>query len=263
MNQHPGMLDALVALEHHSGGWAYSPGQLPQPEPTCLALLALSAEREQYRDPIVRGLNALAAFRSKDGSYRASHARPEAVWATALSLLALCELNANANDIERTASFLLGVRGKPGQEDPETAGQRAPLPRRGRARARAAREGGAHVLAAARRRRRGRRDDGAGLRRELAEECGLRGLPAGKPVALAESIAPPRDGSRRHVVHVIYAIPLPDAPLLPSSDPAIRDVRVVRRPELGRPRPAAADQPLPRTLAPGDPFVHLGALWTP
>jgi 8-oxo-dGTP diphosphatase len=99
------------------------------------------------------------------------------------------------------------------------------------------------------------------LRRELAEECGLR---AGMPIALAESIAPPRDGSRRHVVHVIYAIPLPDAPLLlPSSDPAVRDVRVVRRPELGdldlRP-------PITRFLErwrPGDPFVHLGALWTP
>ena len=60
------------------------------------------------------------------------------------------------------------------------------------------------------------------LRRELAEECGLRGLPAGEPIALVESIAPPRDGSRRHVVHVIYAIPLPDTPLLlPSSDPAV------------------------------------------
>ena len=102
------------------------------------------------------------------------------------------------------------------------------------------------------------------LRRELAEECGLRGLSGGEPVALAESIAPPRDGSRRHIVHVIFAIPLPDAPLLlPSSDPAVRDVRVVRRPEL-------ADLPLHPPIGrflerwrSGDPFVHLGALWTP
>jgi 8-oxo-dGTP diphosphatase len=103
----------------------------------------------------------------------------------------------------------------------------------------------------------------AALRRELAEECGLRGLPAGMPIALAESIAPPRDGSRRHVVHVIYAIPLPDAPLLPSTDPAVRDVRVVRRPELGE---LDLRPPITRFLErwrPGDPFVHLGALWTP
>ena len=102
------------------------------------------------------------------------------------------------------------------------------------------------------------------LRRELAEECGLRGLPAGEPVALAESIAPPRDGSRRHVVHVIYAIPLLEAPLLlPSSDPAVRDVRVVPRLEL---RDIPLHPPIGRFLErwrSGDPFVHLGALWSP
>ena len=88
------------------------------------------------------------------------------------------------------------------------------------------------------------------LRRELAEECGLRGLPGGEPVALAESIAPPRDGSRRHIVHVIYAIQLPDAPLLlPSSDPAVRDVRVVRRARARGAPAAPADRSLPRALA--------------
>jgi 8-oxo-dGTP diphosphatase len=101
------------------------------------------------------------------------------------------------------------------------------------------------------------------LRRELAEECSLRGLPAGEPVALAESIAPPRDGSRRHVVHVIYAVPLPDAPLLlASDDPAVRDVRVIRRSELGE---LHLHPPIAHFLElwrPGDPFVHLGALWT-
>jgi 8-oxo-dGTP diphosphatase len=102
------------------------------------------------------------------------------------------------------------------------------------------------------------------LQRELAEECGLRGLAAGQPIALAESIAPPRDGSRRHVVHVIFAIPLPEAPLLlPSNDPAVRDVRVVRRPELAE---LPLHPPIARFLEAwrsGDPFVHLGALWTP
>ncbi|MDQ1602147.1 MAG: 8-oxo-dGTP diphosphatase [Actinomycetota bacterium] len=102
----------------------------------------------------------------------------------------------------------------------------------------------------------------AALGRELAEECGLRGLPAGAPIALAESIAPPRDGSRRHVVHVIYAIAMPDAPLLPSSDPAVRDVRLVGRSELAE---LDLRPPIARFLErwrPGDPFVHLGSLWT-
>jgi ADP-ribose pyrophosphatase YjhB (NUDIX family) len=95
----------------------------------------------------------------------------------------------------------------------------------------------------------------AALGRELAEE-------AGAPIALAESIAPPRDGSRRHVVHVIYAIAMPDAPLLPSADPAVRDVRVVARNELAE---LDLRPPIARFLErwrPGDPFVHLGSLWT-
>jgi ADP-ribose pyrophosphatase YjhB (NUDIX family) len=102
----------------------------------------------------------------------------------------------------------------------------------------------------------------AALRRELAEECGLLGLPTGAPIALAESIAPPRDGSRRHVVHVIYAIAMPVAPLQPSSDPAVRDVRVVGRVELAE---LDLRPPIARFLErwrPGDPFVHLGSLWT-
>lgn len=101
----------------------------------------------------------------------------------------------------------------------------------------------------------------AALRRELAEECGLRGLPTCAPIALAESIAPPRDGSRRHVIHVIYAIALPDAPLLPSSDPAVRDIRIVGRAELAE---LDLRPPIARFLErwrPGDPFVHLGSLW--
>ena len=83
------------------------------------------------------------------------------------------------------------------------------------------------------------------------------------PIALAESIAPPRDGWRRHVVHVIYAIPLPDAPLLPSTDPAVRDVHII----TATSSPSwTSCPPITRFLErwrPGDPFVHLGALWTP
>ena len=56
---------------------------------------------------------------------------------------------------------------------------------------------------------------------------------------------------------------VPDAPLLlPSSDPAVRDVRVVRRAEIGD---LHLHPPIGRFLErwrAGDPFVHLGALWT-
>jgi ADP-ribose pyrophosphatase YjhB (NUDIX family) len=102
------------------------------------------------------------------------------------------------------------------------------------------------------------------LARELEEECGLRDLPRATLAALAESIAPADDDSRRHIVHAIYAVVLPDVPqFLPSQDAAVREVRVVHRSQLPdfdlRP-------PIARFLGdwrPGDPFVHLGALWSP
>ncbi len=65
-------------------------------------------------------------------------------------------------------------------------------------------------------------------------------------------------------MHAIYAVVLPDVPeLLPSQDAAVRDVRVVRRPQLPD---FDLHPPIARFLGdwrPGDPFVHLGALWSP
>ena len=93
----------------------------------------------------------------------------------------------------------------------------------------------------------------------------MRGLPAGMPIALAESIAPPRDGSRQpRRCTCIYAIA------------AARRSRCCRRPTrrcATSASSAAAElaeldlrPPITRFLErwrPGDPFVHLGALWTP
>ena len=75
----------------------------------------------------------------------------------------------------------------------------------------------------------------------------LRDHGPGAPAGAGRGVRPARPARRRaggarrarsrrpatargvHIVHVIYAIPLPDSLLLlPSSDPAVRDVRVVR-----------------------------------
>jgi 8-oxo-dGTP diphosphatase len=101
------------------------------------------------------------------------------------------------------------------------------------------------------------------LRRELREECGLDALALGGPIALVESIAPPAAASTRHIVHVVFAAPLPSGSLahLGSGDPDVHNLRLFERGELGdfdlRP-------PIRRFLErwqPGDPFVHLGSVW--
>src|SRR3954452_19606563 len=43
------------------------------------------------------------------------------------------------------------------------------------------------------------------LRRELAEECGITKVTLEGPIAIAESISPPDQRPRKHVVHVIFS----------------------------------------------------------
>jgi len=113
------LLNELVQLVHPKGGWSYAANQARQIEPTCFALLAM-ANQSDYKTTINAGLNCLRSFRRNDGSYRLNDGREEAVWGTALSMVVLENQPSNENGITTSATFLLGVRGKPGQEDPET-----------------------------------------------------------------------------------------------------------------------------------------------
>jgi uncharacterized protein (DUF362 family) len=112
VSQHLPYLEALAAQAHPDGGWSYSPGHPPHLEPTCLALLALAAERQRFAEVIDRGRAALARCAEPDGAFRLPYTREEAVWPTSLALLTMKVLGGPADDLKKTAARLLGLRGR-------------------------------------------------------------------------------------------------------------------------------------------------------
>jgi 8-oxo-dGTP diphosphatase len=105
----------------------------------------------------------------------------------------------------------------------------------------------------------------AALRRELREECGLASPSVGGPVALAESIAPNHVPGGRHIVHLVFAVEVTRGALalVTSRDRAVRNHALVARSDL---TDLDVRPPIQRFLAryqPGDPFMALGASWTP
>jgi ADP-ribose pyrophosphatase YjhB (NUDIX family) len=102
------------------------------------------------------------------------------------------------------------------------------------------------------------------LRRELEEETGLVDVQLAGPIAIVESIAPAGTEPRKHVVHILFHGDAAGRPLdhVASDDGSIHGHRLIPLSELNgidlRP-------PIARFLErwrPGDPFVHLGELWT-
>jgi uncharacterized protein (DUF362 family) len=112
LNRHLPHLETLVAQAHPDGGWSYSPGHPPHLEPTCLALLALSTERQRFEEAVAKGRAALARCAEPDGAYRLPYTREEAVWPTALALLVQKVFDADPDQIRKTAGRLLELRGR-------------------------------------------------------------------------------------------------------------------------------------------------------
>lgn len=106
------------------------------------------------------------------------------------------------------------------------------------------------------------------LRRELSEETGLFGdgaeIPLEGPVAIVESISPPRASYRKHVVHVVFAADVTGSlEDVSSDDDAVRGHRAFRISELdGIPMHPPIQRFLQR-WQPGDPAVYLGEMWVP
>ena len=104
------------------------------------------------------------------------------------------------------------------------------------------------------------------LQRELEEEIGIDdALPLDGPVAIVDSIAPPRTPGAKHVVHIIFAGDLGARSLeaVTSQDAAVRGHRLFGPAEL---EDVQLHPPIQRFLVrwrPGDPVVYLGALWAP
>jgi len=106
------------------------------------------------------------------------------------------------------------------------------------------------------------------LQRELWEETGL--FPAGLdvpldgPVAIVESISPPGDAYRKHVVHVIFAADVTGSlEGVVSQDDAVRGHRAFLLREL---EAITIHPPIHRFLQrwqPGDPATYLGEMWVP
>lgn len=119
------MLDAravrerLAGLVQPDGGWGYQPGQPMHLEPTCLALLALAAEREGFAGPIANALAAVEGNRQADGSYCLLRGRPQAVWMTALVLFTRHALRHDADVLKPTIDRLLSIEGRVIKADAE------------------------------------------------------------------------------------------------------------------------------------------------
>jgi ADP-ribose pyrophosphatase YjhB (NUDIX family) len=108
------------------------------------------------------------------------------------------------------------------------------------------------------------------LQRELQEEVGVFSeddeLPVEGPVALVDSISPPRGlVPHKHVVHIIFSADMSESSLeqVSSQDAAVRGHRLFDPDELDR---VVLHPPIQRFLRrwqPGDPVAYLGPLWAP
>jgi len=104
-------LQTLAGQAHPDGGWGYSPGQAPQLEPTCLALLALSLQPDKHRDQIDKARQVLECCQTADGAFRQTNSREEALWPTSLALFTQKVLGLSSENLRQPISRLVALRG--------------------------------------------------------------------------------------------------------------------------------------------------------
>lgn len=116
MADSPNPIASLVNLALPTGGWGYWSGQALHIEPTCLAILALAADRDRHRAQIDQAIAALESQGEASGLYRLDRGRPQAVWPTAMVIATRLALGLDAR---RSAGRLLEIRGRTIKGDPE------------------------------------------------------------------------------------------------------------------------------------------------
>ena len=104
-------LETFAKAMHPGGGWGYAPGLLPQLEPSCLGLLALSLEPDRFSAAIAKTREYIETNANADGSYRPAHGREEAIWPTSLVLFVKAVCTADSKPQAATVDYLLGTRG--------------------------------------------------------------------------------------------------------------------------------------------------------
>src|SRR5262249_21748625 len=105
-------LEKLASLAHPNGGWGYTFGQIPHPEPTCLGILALNQMPERFANVLQSAQATLHMQACPDGAYRRSGDRDEVLWPTALVLFLQASTNQAPSVIEKTAKRILAVKGQ-------------------------------------------------------------------------------------------------------------------------------------------------------
>jgi hypothetical protein len=111
-------LSFLLSRQNGDGGWGYR-GTTSWTEPTCLALLALSARQTNEASAQGAGRRWLETAHRKDGGWAPRPSVEESTWVTALAVLAgqeqgvdwlVHQTGRESTILERVREFLLGVK---------------------------------------------------------------------------------------------------------------------------------------------------------
>ena len=101
----PSAVDYLIATQHQTGGWGYSPSHEPVVEPTAVALLALRAEAGT-ENAVQRSTAWLLKCQNRDGGWGINENDLESGWQTAWSLTALRHADDVSEPIGRAVDWL-------------------------------------------------------------------------------------------------------------------------------------------------------------
>jgi hypothetical protein len=112
LNESPVAAGELLRRQTAEGAWGYHVGSQPSVEATCLALLAVGRESH---GAALRSVEFLLRTQNPDGSWPAFPGEDrEGCWTTALALIALRTLNADASSTARAVNWLTEFKGREG-----------------------------------------------------------------------------------------------------------------------------------------------------